>query len=157
MIAAAILLTHGQPSEALLLWNWSYSGTGVSASGTSTTSDASDEAGFYQIIGIRFPPPPRPENKHGVIMYSGAGGLPYGRPRTTGRQSGRGVRAKRGWQNCLHAIAPPDRTQPKKGGTEKDNRGGLGDAAVACIIECDLLAHVPVRLIGQRNLDHHAV
>jgi hypothetical protein len=47
-----------QPSEALLLWNWSYSGTGVSASGTSTTNDASDEAGFYQIVGIRFPPPP---------------------------------------------------------------------------------------------------
>ena len=57
MIAAA-LLTHGQPSEALLLWNWSYSGTGVSASGTSSTNDASDEAGFYQIVGIRFPSPP---------------------------------------------------------------------------------------------------
>ena len=53
MIAAA-LLTHGQPSEALLLWNWSYSGTGVSASGTSSTNDASDEAGFYQIVGIGF-------------------------------------------------------------------------------------------------------
>jgi hypothetical protein len=52
LIAAAILLTHGQPSEALLLWNWSYSGTGVSVSGTFTTNDAPDETGFYQIVGI---------------------------------------------------------------------------------------------------------
>jgi hypothetical protein len=52
LIAAAILLTHGQPSEALLLWNWSYSGTGVSVSGTFTTNDAPDETGFYQIVRI---------------------------------------------------------------------------------------------------------
>ena len=52
LIAAAILLIHGQPAEALLLWNWSYSGTGVSASGTITTNDAPDGAGFYQIVGI---------------------------------------------------------------------------------------------------------
>ncbi len=52
MIAAAILLMHGQPAEASLLWNWSYSGTGVSASGTFRTNDAPDEAGFYQIVAI---------------------------------------------------------------------------------------------------------
>src|SRR5689334_1631747 len=52
LIAAAILLMHGQSAHALLLWNWSYSGTGVSASGTFTTNDAPDEAGFYQIVGI---------------------------------------------------------------------------------------------------------
>ncbi len=52
LIAAAILPIHGQPAEALLLWNWSYSGTGVSASGTLTTNDAPDAAGFYQIVGI---------------------------------------------------------------------------------------------------------
>jgi hypothetical protein len=52
VIAAAILLMHGQPADALLLWNWSYSGTGVSASGSFTTNDAPDEAGFYQIVGI---------------------------------------------------------------------------------------------------------
>jgi hypothetical protein len=51
LIAAAILLIHGQPAEALLLWNWSYSGAGVSASGTFTTK-APDGAGFYRIIGI---------------------------------------------------------------------------------------------------------
>jgi hypothetical protein len=52
VIAAAILLTQGQPANALLLWNWSYSGAGVSASGTFTTNDAPDGAGFYQIVGI---------------------------------------------------------------------------------------------------------
>ena len=52
LIAAAILPMHGQPAEALLLWNWSYSGTRVSASGTFTTNDAPDRAGFYQIAGI---------------------------------------------------------------------------------------------------------
>ena len=52
MIAASMLLMHGQPAEALLTWSWSYSGAGVSASGTFTTNDAPDEAGFYQIIGI---------------------------------------------------------------------------------------------------------
>jgi hypothetical protein len=52
LIAAAILLIHGRPAEALLLWNWSYSGTGVSASGTFTTNNAPDGAGFYQIVGI---------------------------------------------------------------------------------------------------------
>jgi hypothetical protein len=52
VIAAASLAIHGQPAEALLLWNWSYSGTGVSASGTFTTNDAPDEPGFYQIVGI---------------------------------------------------------------------------------------------------------
>jgi hypothetical protein len=51
-IAAAILLMHVRPAEALLLWNWSYGGTGVSASGTFTTNDMPDEAGFYQIVGI---------------------------------------------------------------------------------------------------------
>jgi hypothetical protein len=44
LIAAAILSIHGQPAEALLLWNWSYSGTGISASGTFTTNDAPDGA-----------------------------------------------------------------------------------------------------------------
>jgi hypothetical protein len=52
LIAAAILLMHGQSAKALLLWNWSYSGAGVSASGTFTTNDAPDAAGFYQIVGI---------------------------------------------------------------------------------------------------------
>ena len=52
VIAAAILLMHIQPADALLLWNWSYSGTGVSASGTFTTNDTPDEAGFYQIVEI---------------------------------------------------------------------------------------------------------
>lgn len=52
VIAAAILLTQGQPASALLLWNWSYSGSGVSASGTFTTNGAPDGAGFYQIVGI---------------------------------------------------------------------------------------------------------
>jgi len=52
LIAAAVLLTQGQPAQALLLWNWSYSGTGVSASGTFTTNDAPDAAGFYRIVGI---------------------------------------------------------------------------------------------------------
>ncbi len=52
LIAAAIWPIHGQPSEALLRWNWSYSGTGLSASGTFTTNDATDEAGFYQIVEI---------------------------------------------------------------------------------------------------------
>ena len=52
LIAAEILLTHGQPAGALLLWNWSYSGAGVSASGTFTTNDAPDGAGYYQIVGI---------------------------------------------------------------------------------------------------------
>ena len=52
LIAAAILLTQGQPAKAVLLWNWSYSGAGVSASGTFTTNDAPDGAGFYQIVGI---------------------------------------------------------------------------------------------------------
>jgi hypothetical protein len=52
VIAAAILLTHVRPAEALLLWNWSYGGTGVSASGTFTTNDTPDEAGFYQTVGI---------------------------------------------------------------------------------------------------------
>ena len=52
LIAAAILLMHGQSAKASLLWNWSYSGTGVSASGTFTTNDAPDAAGFYQIVGI---------------------------------------------------------------------------------------------------------
>jgi hypothetical protein len=52
VIASAILLMHGQPAEALLLWTWSYSGTGVSASGTFMTDDAPDGAGFYQIVGI---------------------------------------------------------------------------------------------------------
>jgi hypothetical protein len=52
VIAAAILLMHGKPAEASLLWNWSYSGTGISASGTFTTNDAPDEAGFYQIVEI---------------------------------------------------------------------------------------------------------
>jgi hypothetical protein len=42
MIAAAILLIHARPAEALLLWNWSYSGTRVSASGTFRTNDAPD-------------------------------------------------------------------------------------------------------------------
>jgi len=52
LIVTAILLIHGQPAEALLLWNWSYSGNEVSASGTFTTNDAPDGAGFYQIVGI---------------------------------------------------------------------------------------------------------
>jgi hypothetical protein len=52
LIAAAILLMHGQSAKALLFWNWSYSGAGVSASGTFTTNDAPDGAGFYQIVGI---------------------------------------------------------------------------------------------------------
>jgi hypothetical protein len=52
LIAAAIVLTQGQPAEALLVWNWSYSGAGISASGTFTTNDAPDGAGFYQIVGI---------------------------------------------------------------------------------------------------------
>jgi hypothetical protein len=52
VIAASILLMHGRPAEALLLWNWSYGGSGVSASGTFTTNDTPDEAGFYQIVGI---------------------------------------------------------------------------------------------------------
>jgi hypothetical protein len=52
LIAAAILLMHGQPAKALLLWNWSYSGAGFSASGRFTTNDAPDAAGFYQIVGI---------------------------------------------------------------------------------------------------------
>jgi hypothetical protein len=52
VIAAAILLMHGQRAEALLLWNWSYGGSGVSASGTFTTNDTPDQAGFYQIVGI---------------------------------------------------------------------------------------------------------
>src|SRR5271165_777367 len=52
LIAAAILLMHGQSAKALLLWNWSYSGAGISASGTFTTNDAPDAAGFYQIVGI---------------------------------------------------------------------------------------------------------
>jgi hypothetical protein len=52
LILAAILLVHGWPAEATMLWNWSYSGTGVSASGTFTTNDAPDEGGFYQIVGI---------------------------------------------------------------------------------------------------------
>ena len=52
LIAAAMLLMHGQSARALLLWNWSYSGAGVSASGTFTTNDAPDAAGFYQIVGI---------------------------------------------------------------------------------------------------------
>ena len=52
LIAAAILLMHGQSAKALLLWNWSYTGAGVSASGTFTTNDAPDAAGFYQIVGI---------------------------------------------------------------------------------------------------------
>src|SRR5215831_9254353 len=52
VIAAAILLTQGQPATALLLWNWSYSGAGISASGTFTTNDAPDRAGFYQIVRI---------------------------------------------------------------------------------------------------------
>jgi hypothetical protein len=52
LIAAAILLMHGQSAKAVLLWNWSYSGAGVSASGTFTTNDAPDAAGFYQIVGI---------------------------------------------------------------------------------------------------------
>ena len=52
VIASAILLMHGQPAEAFLLWNWSYSGNGVSASGTFTTNDAPDEAGFYRIVAI---------------------------------------------------------------------------------------------------------
>src|SRR5689334_20748721 len=52
LIAAAIWPIHGQPAEALLLWNWSYSGTGVSASGTFTTNDTPNGAGFYQIVGI---------------------------------------------------------------------------------------------------------
>jgi hypothetical protein len=52
LIAAAILLMHGQPAEASLVWNWSYSGTEISASGTFTTNDAPDAAGFYRIVGI---------------------------------------------------------------------------------------------------------
>jgi len=52
LIAAAILLMHGQPAEASLVRNWSYSGTGISASGTFTTNDAPDAAGFYRIVGI---------------------------------------------------------------------------------------------------------
>jgi hypothetical protein len=52
LIAAALLPIHGQPAEALVLWNWSYSGNGVSASGTFTTNDAPDGVGFYQIVGI---------------------------------------------------------------------------------------------------------
>jgi PEP-CTERM motif len=52
LIAAAILLMHGQSAHALLFWNWSYSGAGVSASGTFTTNDAPDAAGYYQIVGI---------------------------------------------------------------------------------------------------------
>jgi hypothetical protein len=52
VIAASILLMHGQSAEASLLWNWSYSGAGVSASGTFTTNDEPDEAGFYRIVGI---------------------------------------------------------------------------------------------------------
>ena len=52
LIAAAVLLTQGQPAQALLLWNWSYTGAGVSASGTFTTNHAPDAAGFYQIVGI---------------------------------------------------------------------------------------------------------
>src|SRR5215831_18555901 len=52
MFSATLLLMHGQPANALLLWNWSYSGTGVSASGTFTTEVAPDGTGFYQIVGI---------------------------------------------------------------------------------------------------------
>ena len=52
VIAAAILLIHGRPAEALLDWNWRYSGIGVSASGTFTTNDAPDGAGFYRIVWI---------------------------------------------------------------------------------------------------------
>ena len=52
LIAAAIMLMHGQSAKALLFWNWSYSGAGVSASGTFTTNDAPDAAGFYQIVVI---------------------------------------------------------------------------------------------------------
>ena len=52
VIVAVILLLHGVPARAALLWNWSYSGTGVSASGTFTTNDAPDRAGYYQIIRI---------------------------------------------------------------------------------------------------------
>jgi hypothetical protein len=52
LIAAAVLLTAGQPAEALLLWNWSYSGAGVTASGTFTTNDTPDGAGFYRVVGI---------------------------------------------------------------------------------------------------------
>jgi hypothetical protein len=52
VIAAAILLMHGQPTEAFLPWNWSYSGNRVSASGTFTTNDAPDGAGFYRIVAI---------------------------------------------------------------------------------------------------------
>ena len=52
LIAVAVLLTAGQPAEALLLWNWSYSGAGVAASGTFTTNDTPDGAGFYRIVGI---------------------------------------------------------------------------------------------------------
>jgi hypothetical protein len=52
LIAAAILLMHGQSANASLFWNWSYSGAGISASGTFTTNDAPDAAGFYQIVEI---------------------------------------------------------------------------------------------------------
>jgi hypothetical protein len=52
LIAAAILLMHGQSAKASLDWNWSYSGTGITASGTFTTNDAPDAAGFFQIVGI---------------------------------------------------------------------------------------------------------
>jgi len=52
LFAAALLLMHGQPAKALLVWNWSYSGAGISASGTFTTNDAPDRAGFYQIVRI---------------------------------------------------------------------------------------------------------
>jgi hypothetical protein len=52
VILAVILLMHGVPARAALLWNWSYSGNGVSASGTFTTSDAPDGTGYYQIIRI---------------------------------------------------------------------------------------------------------
>ncbi len=50
--AAAILLMHGRPAMASLLWHWSYSGAGVSASGTFTTNAAPDAVGFYRIVGI---------------------------------------------------------------------------------------------------------
>jgi hypothetical protein len=52
LIAAAMLLAHGQPANAVLLWKRSYSDAAVSASGTFTTNDAPDAADFYQIVGI---------------------------------------------------------------------------------------------------------
>jgi hypothetical protein len=55
LVAAAILAIHGQPAEALLLWNWSYSGTGVSASGTFTTNDAPDGAASIRSSGSPVP------------------------------------------------------------------------------------------------------